>query len=256
MNRSEENGTITENMSNENLKKEEKTLLFYASAAPLSDPELFLKAYSSVSAGRREKCDRFRFDRDKRLCLGAGVLLNYALGFFRCSPSSREIVTGENGKPFFRDKGIFFNLSHSGDFVLCAVSTREVGCDIEQVRGIDLNIARRFFFGSEYDDILSRPTDREKTEMFFRYWTLKESFMKATGKGMSLPLDSFSVTPGDPVGLSQTFDRRKYDLREFSCIPGYRCAVCSVVPDSGTTEISDPRQVELEAVLSGNTKRE
>lgn len=72
------------------------------------------------------------------------------------------------------------------------------------------------------------PASEERNELFFRYWTLKESFMKATGLGMKLPLDSFSIIIGKNGGISvrQNLDSNNYDFVENGAFHGYKCALC------------------------------
>ena len=103
-------------------------------------------------------------------------------------------------------------ISHSGNMALCAVSDEEVGCDIELPRGFDPNLARRFFHPTEQEWLFSQP-EAEQSTAFFRLWTCKESFLKALGLGLSLPLDSFAVIPGEEVQLTQNADPRLWQLR-------------------------------------------
>ena len=200
-------------------------ILFAADVTALKDAELYHLAYAAATPPRREKTDRFRPEKDRRLSLGAEALLRHALRCAGSGAASADFVYGAEKKPYLRDGGLFFNLSHSGIWAVCAVAGCEVGCDVEQVAPIDLKLARRFL-PEEYADILSQPTAAERLELFYRYWTLKESFMKATGLGMALPLDAFRIVRGDGVSVLQSVDDRAYGFREFADLPGYRCALC------------------------------
>jgi 4'-phosphopantetheinyl transferase len=93
------------------------------------------------------------------------------------------------GKPYLPDRpGIHYNISHSGTYGVCALSDAPVGVDVELVRPLRRAVAQRFFTDVEQEFLAQRPP-----EEFFRLWTRKESFTKALGKGLSLPLNSFSV---------------------------------------------------------------
>ena len=204
-----------------------KPVLYAASVAPLADGERYAAAYAAVSPARREKIDRFRFERDKRLSLGAELLLRHALHAEGLGEVPMTFDYGTQGKPYFKSSGVFFNLSHSGEYVLCALAPYEVGCDVEKITPIDLNIARRFFFRSEYADIAAQETVEARSELFFRYWTLKESFMKVTGLGMKLPLDAFEIVRAAEITVHQSVDTRQYSFAEFDDLFGYRCALCA-----------------------------
>lgn len=204
-----------------------KPVLYAASVAPLADAEHYAAAYAAVSPARQEKVDRFRFEKDKRLSLGAELLLRHALHCEGLGEIPILFDYGAQGKPRLKDCSVYFNLSHSGEYVVCALAPYEVGCDVEQVTPIDLNIARRFFFRSEYDDIAAQTTQRARNELFFRCWTLKESFMKVTGLGMKLPLDAFEIVRGAEITVRQSVDTRQYSFAEFDELSGYRCALCT-----------------------------
>lgn len=108
--------------------------------------------------------------------------------------------TEKYGKAYISNhENIHFNLSHSGKIVLCAISDREVGADVEIIDPeIDLNIARHYFYNSEYENIMNAENRQEE---FFKYWVLKESYMKYTGLGMNLKLDSFEIIIEDKISL-------------------------------------------------------
>ncbi|WP_157385449.1 4'-phosphopantetheinyl transferase family protein [Rhizobium freirei] len=141
---------------------------------------------------------RFVHDRDRQRFIAARTGMRIILGrYLGISPRSIGFDYGDNGKPFVQAYGaypIHFNLSHSADLAVLAVSDRyELGIDIEEVRFLKEDIAKWFFSRREYQALRSLPADRYM-DGFYRCWTRKEAFIKAHGAGLSLPLDSFDVT--------------------------------------------------------------
>jgi 4'-phosphopantetheinyl transferase len=124
----------------------------------------------------------------------------------RCLGATPERLTfsyGANGKPSlsgeWRRSELSFNVSHSADHALIGLATgRAVGVDIEQIRPMPdvVSIASGYFSGAESRAIMARP-EGERLRAFFDCWTRKEAFMKATGEGMRIALDAFSVTLDD-----------------------------------------------------------
>lgn len=156
------------------------------------DEEDYTLFYDLVSAERKTKISNYIFIMDKLRCLLAEVLLRYILWKHFSIKDDISFTYNEYGKPqleFFNQ--IYFNISHSGDWVLCGVADNPIGVDVEKVIDIDINIARRFFTLNEYNYILQQPIEKQKY-IFFMFWTLKESFIKAIGKGLNIPLNSFS----------------------------------------------------------------
>ncbi|MBR5406725.1 MAG: 4'-phosphopantetheinyl transferase superfamily protein [Lachnospiraceae bacterium] len=144
---------------------------------------------------------RFVHDDDKKRSLLAHALLNCAVcDRFPDITLPVNTVTDEQGKPhIYLPDGLkdpaderqefHFSLSHSGEYAICAVDNDIIGADIEYIdnKPVSYNkIATRFFCRQEADDI-------KDTETFFRIWTLKESFTKAVGLGLGLPLNSFRI---------------------------------------------------------------
>jgi len=203
------------------------TLTYYSETGPLRDAALFMKFYSQAPEHRRRKIDSFVFDKDKRLSLGVELLLRKALEDLGEDPDSLQPAHVANGKPMLKGTDIEFNLSHSEERVMCSVSDRPVGCDVEMVRPIDLDLARRYFYGSEYEGIKAEDDPDRRYDLFYRYWTLKESFMKATGLGFELPLDSFCIHLDHEITVDQSVDSETYRFAEYFLDDGYRYAVCS-----------------------------
>ncbi len=199
--------------------------IYTADTRSLENPELFSRLYSHTAPYRREKTDRMRFDKDKRQSLGAGVLLEYALK--KEGVNDPQFSFEKNGKLCLADSSIRFNLSHSGTTVMCALSDSDIGCDVEQVKQVKLNIARRFFCADEYKALMNCDPNKQQ-ELFFRYWTLKESFIKATGLGFELPLNSFCMhLDGQNITVEQSIDSREYHFKEFDLGSSCKYAVCS-----------------------------
>ncbi len=154
----------------------------------LEDPLQNQRLLGLVSPERREKIVRYRMPDDRKRSLGAGIILGRILQ--ENGLTENDLRYSENEKPVA--DSVFFNVSHAGDYAVGVSSDCEVGCDIEKIRKAPMKIAQRHFQAAESAYIQAAP-DREKA--FFTLWTLKESYMKLTGKGMSLPLDSFEIVP-------------------------------------------------------------
>ncbi len=200
--------------------------IYIATVKPFSDREFFAFAYNFLSKERQKKTDRYLKDNDKYLSAGAELLLKCALKSTGVNVSPFDISEDENGKPFFKDKRIEFNISHSGEFVMCAVSKDKIGCDIEKISDINMKVAKKFFAEEEYADIISLDDTVKRNHRFFEYWTLKESYLKATGTGLKTPLDSFKIIKDGDISVISNGQAQEYYFKEFS-IPNYKCAVCS-----------------------------
>ena len=163
-----------------------------------------------LSADEFQRATRFHFpvDRDRYIVAHTslrGILARY----LHCEPHQLSFTTGEYGKPaLISNEGIDFNLAHSGDYALIAITRgRKVGVDVEHIRqDMELeNIAHRYFSQREVTELLALPPE-QREDAFFKCWTRKEAYIKAQGLGLSLPLESFdvSLTPDEPAILRAT----------------------------------------------------
>ena len=178
----------------------------------LKDEALFSRYLATVSEARRNKTNRLKMPADKRLSLGAGILLKAALKDFADLPET----TNEHGKPYIAGCPWQYSISHSGHYAFLAVAESAVGCDVQEMLTKDTHkIARRFFTESENALI-------DSAEMFYRLWCVKESYLKMCGTGMAKPLDSFEVQMrGGAPYIDDTCT-----VREFPLADGYRFSVC------------------------------
>lgn len=203
------------------------TMLFVADTKILDDDNLFRYYYDLMPAYRQKKIDTYVFKKDKKLSLGVGVLLMLALKEIGLDIHKETFIEKKNRKPYLKNRKIFFNLSHSENKVLCAISSDEIGCDIEKIKDIDLMIAKRFFYDEEYALLQSKSSKQEQTELFYRLWTLKESFMKVTGLGFHLPLNQFCIIiKNDKIDVRQNVNKKKYYFSEFNIFDDYKISCC------------------------------
>lgn len=212
--------------------------------------ELMEQARLKVDESRRKKAGRICRKPAKAACLGAGLLVQLVVQEFgkesKEAPSdihnkfikytAREALSrvekaipleftyGKNGKPFIQGYPFFFNLSHSGAYVVCAVSDREIGVDIQEHRCGDVEkIATRFFAPMEIQ-ALSQCDEQGRKEKFFDMWAAKEAYGKYTGEGIAESLEG-------EIPLEQV------NIQLIHSIPGYSLAICKAIEGESHEEI-------------------
>ena len=166
-----------------------------------------------LSEARQEKIERLRYAADRRLSLGAGLLLDQGLKRFGLRERTEAFGTVENGKPcLLHHPEIQFNLSHSGSMVMAAFASCPVGCDVEKKQKARMDVAKRFFAPAEQRALWAAETEEER------------DILKVGGQGMAMALDSFTIAPGaQPVLVGPKESR--YRFQEFS-LPDYCASVC------------------------------
>ena len=185
--------------------------LWYVFSDRLTDPALLAGYQALLSTEERARGQRFHFAKDRHQFLVTRVLARTTLSRYVGVPPEawsfvpnrygRPEIAGPEGAPPFR-----FNLSHTAGLVAIAVAwDREVGVDVENVErpGGYVELARRFFAPSEAAHVEALPAELQQ-ESFFAYWTLKESYIKARGMGLALPLADFAfrLAPGQPPRIA------------------------------------------------------
>jgi 4'-phosphopantetheinyl transferase len=170
---------------------------------------------ASLSAGERARADRFHFDRDRDAFVAARGTLRAILGcYLRCDPRVVAITSPPQGKPELGGNpgtdGLRFNLSHSGTRAVYAVTRgREVGIDVERVRPFcrEDDVSGQFLSRWEARQ-LDGLDDDARQRAVLTYWTCKEAYVKAIGRGLTVELTGVEVAfkAGEPAGL-QFWDR-------------------------------------------------
>lgn len=179
---------------------------------------------------RREKILRMKNTGQKTRSLAAGILLHDAL----CETLDLE----EDAPPFFfeytergkaylpEEPHVHFNLSHSGEYVCCAVGDEPVGVDIqEKLKGKE-KIAERFFTPGDRQ-MLRGLAEKEREDLFFRMWSVKESYVKLTGEGMARGLSGFEIDWRKNRIFEKNEEKAAAYFAERELAEKYRLCVCS-----------------------------
>ena len=116
-------------------------------------------------------------------------------------------------------------MSHSGDFAVCAIGEKQVGCDIEQVAIAPMRLAEKYFCENEILH-LAETLEEKKNEEFYRIWTMKESYMKMTGEGLTLDSKRIEFSLGENVQVYRDGVKVSCAIKEYYLF-GYKLTVCS-----------------------------
>ncbi len=159
-------------------------------------PKYSIEQAHILSLEERERWQAFRFEADRHDYLVAHLLLRDSLcRYVGCLPQDLEFSQGPFGKPSLAEprgsSPLEFSLTHTRGLVACVVARHPVGTDAESLdKTVDLELAPRVLAPAELDELSGQPPER-RSARFLEYWTLKEAFVKATGKGLSQPLQQF-----------------------------------------------------------------
>lgn len=175
-------------------------------------------AENYLNRERYERFCRLQCENDKLLCLAAGLLISKTFG----KENVKKIKLSEHGKPYI-ENGSYFNLAHSGNYVVLAVDSKPVGVDIEQHKERNFEAIARISFHEKERELLMR--SKTKQETFYELWTLKESYMKAVGRGFNLPPTSFYFDLSGGITLHAGGDQREFYIHRG--IEGYTIALCT-----------------------------
>lgn len=190
---------------------------YYLKKLPL-DRQLLLKSY--------------KLEADYFASLAGDMLLEYSLNKLYGITEIPLKSFSEHGKPFFEKSNIHFNISHSGIYTLCAISSSPVGVDIQEIDFSDeqqiKSIVNQFFSPSEKELINQ---SNSLIDLFFTLWCLKESYVKYTGTGLTVPLNSFSFFPKNDSPFVEFYLHGQRSSSPYfyttSIDDNYKLAICS-----------------------------
>lgn len=169
----------------------------------LTDIE-YKKWYDLAGIEKRNRIDRFRQLEDRKRSIAGEMLARQAIAkWCNVAPESIVFRKSASGKPFVQDLPVEFNISHSGNMVVCAVDEEPVGIDVECIRNVDWKLAERVCTKEEISYVQgkdfvvtekSQPLTQEMLVRFFEIWTAKEAYFKCRGIGIT-DLKSVNVLP-------------------------------------------------------------
>lgn len=191
------------------------------------DTNTFEQLMKWLTPSEQDKIRRFRRWQDAQSSLLGKVMIRSIIcDLLGMDNASITFLQNEFGKPYLKDGiGFNYNISHSGEWVLCAIDDRPIGIDIEHIKTAHMDIAERFFSTLEYEN-LKQEDRKHQQAYFYDLWTLKESYIKADGRGLSMPLDSFSCVKKD--GRWYIEGESPYYLHQYTIDPDYKLSVCAM----------------------------
>lgn len=208
------------------------------------DIAMYQRVVGYSSSDTRERIQRYTRQRDAfRTAVGEALVRVAAGRILGIRHSDINFKREAFGKPYIEHYPRFhFNLSHAGDWVVCVINNSPVGIDIEKIKPITLDIARYHFSKIEYHDLMLYP-EQERLYYFYDLWTLKESYLKMLGTGLSTPLDSFSIRK-QPQHITMQATQNESGITpvvhflQYPVEPSYVLSVCALTdtfPDTLTS---------------------
>lgn len=178
-----------------------------------------------LSRERISKIDKYYFTKDKIRSLLAEALVRFSLcNQYDLKNIEIQFHYSKYGKPsLISEKNIHFNLSHAGEWVVCAIGDTPVGVDVEVIRDSQMPSAHQCFSDHEIQVLYHIPEENQ-AELFYKIWTLKESFVKYNGKGLNDPFEKFSINIHDneielmedeKINLDVSFLSNKIDCKHW-----------------------------------------
>jgi len=188
-----------------------------------------LKKY--ISFNKKQRIERYRRFEDAQRSLVGELLIRFLI-CKNLNVYNKNITFSSNqyGKPELLHHDHFhYNISHSDNLVVCCIHSLPVGIDVEKIQDFDSSIAKHFFSIDEYNYILNSE-NFNKNDLFFRIWCAKESYIKALGKGLFIPLDSFSIKVVDEnISLKENNaanNANKFSFKEYKLSSKYMIVAC------------------------------
>lgn len=223
--------------------------IYYAKIEHLSENEK-KKALSLLPRERVERIRHMKAEKSQQQSITAGLLLEYAFREMGLSGKELTFLKNADGKPYIKEVSeLHYNLSHSGEYAALVMDTYPVGIDIEGAHEGGQKLVKRFFSEEEKKILLNHWSE----EAFTRFWTRKESYLKAVGFGMRMPLDGFSVheervqiNEKMTAGMVSTEDA--YYIESFQLEGSFWLSVCR---KDVTIREAAPQIIELREIIKG-----
>lgn len=176
--------------------------------------------YLRIPKQKRMQIDKYKNYEAKTRTLVAEILLNNLLASQNISYQNTKYFNNKYGKPYLKNSELFFNVSHSFDYVITTISNKEIGIDIEKVRKTSLKVINQFATSKEKKYILS--SDENIEERIFKIYTLKEAYFKMLGTNLNHILEIEFFIKNDKVYCSD----KNVKVGFINDVKGYIIAYC------------------------------
>jgi 4'-phosphopantetheinyl transferase len=202
---------------------------------------------SCISNEKLKRINKYHYIEDAKRTLYGDIFIRHLITQnFRLSNDELIFSYNNFGKPFLLNyPNYHYNISHSGNWVVCATSYSSIGIDIEEIKPITLDMAKRFFSSHEYK-VLFQKSSNKQLDYFYKIWTLKECYIKYIGKGLSIPLDSFSFKiANNNIGLIGIQSRNLF-FNSYDIFKTYKLSICAEEqPAFDKISVVDIRKIHL-----------
>ena len=205
-------------------------MVFYCDGISSMTDERFKFFFERMPTARQKKAMRYVKKEDRQLCVIAFALLDYALKLKGYEIGEYEFVESETGKPYLENLPLEFNLSHTSNAVACAVSRTQIGVDVQKKVSEYKSVMRRVYCGNEINLVSN---SQNPIDDFTRIWTLKESYVKCIGTGISDNISAYDFSAAAHSG-GELYD---HNFTVLDC-GDYGLSVCSPTPIEKTTKVS------------------
>lgn len=203
--------------------------VYFAKVSSSFKEDTFFAHMERIEQRRLDAAGKLKIEKAKIRSFSAGLLLQAALCDYLRLPEKEtppfQTLPGQWGKPYLIEyPDIHFNLSHSGEYVCCGVAEQEIGVDIQKHQGKMEKIAERFFTEAD-NELLDRCKNEEEEKWFFRIWSVRESYIKFTGRGLGQGLDSFAIDWKDKLIYDRGAPAACFE--EYTKLEGYSFCACT-----------------------------
>lgn len=176
--------------------------------------------YIEIPKLKKDRIDKYKNYESKARSIVAEIIFSELLSKKNISYNSLEYYNNEYGKPYLKNNNLFFNISHSFDYVITIISNKEIGIDIEKIRKTPLNVINQFATEKEKEYILSSSKNIE--ERIFKIYTLKEAYFKMLGTNLNHILEVEFIIKKDKIYCND----RNVKVGFINDIKGYIIAYC------------------------------
>lgn len=172
-----------------------------------ADTGKILNLIEKMPSDRVVQAHKYIHIKDKVICVLSFLLLAYGLKEAGIKKEDIDFIYGNNEKPYLKEEAVFFNISHADDKIICCISERECGADIEKIKPLKDDLMKRVCSIDEINMIICADN---KEAAFTRLWTVKESYIKFKGASIGMDLKKIDSLMKDEDVYVQSFEYKEY----------------------------------------------